>query len=142
MTATALVVDASVAVAWFSKTQATHAASSVMMDIKSGCTLVVPALWAFEVANSLLHLRKRGVLQSAEFDNAVAFFEQVPASYDSENLTHAFGSTSRLAARHNLTVYDAAYLELAERLQLPLASRDKDLLNAATAIGLQVIDAR
>jgi predicted nucleic acid-binding protein len=93
----------------------------------------VPALWRLEVANVLeMGVRKRR--SSASFrDAALADLAQLPIAVDPETDRQAWGPIAKLAARHRLTVYDAAYLELARRRGLPLATLDQDLRAAADA---------
>jgi predicted nucleic acid-binding protein len=96
----------------------------------------VPALWRLEVANVLQMNVRRGRHDAAFRDAALTDLAMLPISIDPETDQQAWGSTVRLAARHRLTVYDAAYLELAQRRGLPLATLDKELRDAATAEGV------
>jgi predicted nucleic acid-binding protein len=96
----------------------------------------VPALWRLEVANVLQMNVRRGRHDAAFRDAALTDLAMLPISIDPETDQQAWGATVRLAARHRLTVYDAAYLELAQRRGLPLATLDKELRDAATAEGV------
>ena len=93
--------------------------------------LVVPTLWPFEVANSLLVLLRRKKVLAEERDRALSALARLPFAVDDEGTRLAFERISELAAKHGLSVYDAAYLELALRRKLPLASRDNALCHAA-----------
>jgi predicted nucleic acid-binding protein len=93
----------------------------------------VPSLWRLEVANVLEMGVRRGRNDAAFRDATLADFELLPIQSDSETERHAWQSTLRLAERYRLTVYDAAYLELAMRRGLPLASLDRELRAAAGA---------
>jgi predicted nucleic acid-binding protein len=79
---------------------------------------------------------RRGRHDASFRDAALADLTVLPVSIDAETDRQAWGTTVRLAAQHRLTVYDAAYLELAQRRGVPLATLDTELRNAASAEGL------
>lgn len=93
----------------------------------------VPSLWALEVANILEMGVRRGRHDAAFRDATLADLRLLPIHVDPETDRHAWGATLKLAERHGLTLYDAAYLELAKRRTLPLATLDGDLRRAAEA---------
>jgi predicted nucleic acid-binding protein len=93
----------------------------------------VPALWRLEVANVLEMGVRKGRFGPAFRDAALADLALLPITVDPETDRQAWGATAKLAARHRLTLYDAAYLELARRRCLPLATLDSELRAAATA---------
>ncbi len=125
------VADSSVGVAWAVQSQASGATDQLLEKVSAGAPLVVPTLWPFEIANSLLVLLRRKKLLKSERDRALEALGQLPFTVDDEGCRLAFGSTSEIAAEHGLSIYDAAYLELALRRTLPLASRDDALRKAA-----------
>ena len=129
------VVDSSAALAWVYSEETTEAISEVLARLTDRRAWV-PALWRLEVANVLEMNVRRGRHDAAFRDAAVADPAVLPISIDAETDRQAWGATLRLAARHRLTVYDAAYLELAQRRGLPLATLDKELRDAATAEGV------
>ena len=129
------VVDSSVALAWVYSEETTEAISEVLARLTDRGAWV-PALWRLEVANVLEMNVRRGRHDAAFRDAALADLAVLPISIDAETDRQAWGATVRLAARHRLTVYDAAYLELAQRRGLPLATLDKELRDAATAEGV------
>ena len=88
------------------------------------------------MANVLEMNVRRGRHDAAFRDAALADLAVLPIGIDAETDRQAWGATVRLAARHRLTMYDAAYLELAQRRGLPLATLDKELRDAATAEGV------
>jgi predicted nucleic acid-binding protein len=91
----------------------------------------VPGLWRLEIAN-VLEMGVRRKRHNAGFKDAtLSDLSLLPISLDPHTNDHAWGATVQLAARHGLTVYDAAYLELALRRDLPLASLDRELRAAA-----------
>lgn len=125
------IADASVGVAWAVPSQASDATDELLEQVAAGTPLVVPTLWPLEVANSLLVLLRRKRILAAERERALDALGRLPRVLDDEGCRLAFGRISALAAEHGLTVYDAAYLELAIRRNLPLASRNETLCQAA-----------
>ncbi len=125
------VADSSVGVAWAIHSQASEATDALLEQVAAGTPLVVPSLWPFEVANSLLVLLRRKKILAEERDRALDALARLPFLVDEEGSRLAFEKISELAAEHGLSVYDAAYLELALRRKLPLASRDDALCSAA-----------
>ena len=91
----------------------------------------VPSLWHLEVANVLEMNLRRGRNDAAFRDAALADLALLSIQIDPETNQHAWDTTLRLASRHKLTVYDAVYLELAQRRSLPLATLDQELREAA-----------
>jgi predicted nucleic acid-binding protein len=124
------VVDSSVGFAWIHPNQATEATERLLDEVACGAAIVVPVLWFFEIANSLLVLQRRKKLTAAERKIGIETLSKLPLTVDEESGKTAFGRVSELAEQYDLTVYDATYLELAIRRKLPLASRD-DALNAS-----------
>jgi len=116
------VADSSVGVAWAAHSQASEATDQLLEKVAGGGPLVVPTLW-------VLFRRKRIIAD--ERDRALGALARLPLVVDDEGCRQAFGKVSELAAEHGLSVYDAAYLELALRRKLPLASRDDALCNTA-----------
>jgi len=136
---TGFVADASVGVAWVVFAQSSEATDQLLGDVSSGVSVVVPVLWPFETTNTLLVLARRKRLTSAEFGRAAAALAAVNAIVDDDGPRLAFGDILDLAMQHGLSVYDAAYLEVAIRRRLPLASRDSRLNGAAKAAGIQTL---
>ena len=130
-----LVVDSSATLAWVYSEETTEAISEVLARLTDRGAWV-PALWKLEVANVLEMNVRRGRHDAAFRDAALEDLAVLPIRIDAETDRHAWGATVRLAARHRLTTYDSAYLELAQRRGLPLATLDKELRDAATAEGV------
>ena len=130
-----LVVDSSATLAWVYSEETTEAISEVL-DRLTDRGAWVPALWRLEVANVLEMNVRRGRHPAAFRDAALADLAVLPIAIDAETDRQAWGATLQLAARHRLTLYHAAYLELAQRRGLPLATLDKELRVAATAEGV------
>ena len=132
-----LVIDSSITLAWFFEDERTERADVVMRQVaKTGA--VVPSLWRLEIANALQSALRRKRINAAFRDASIADLRSFPIAVDSETDRHAWGTSLTLGERCQLTLYDAAYLELAQRLRLPLASLDQDLRAASRAIGVTV----
>ena len=131
MTPTRFVADASVAIGWVHPGQATPATQAMLAAIAAGAVCEVPAIWPLEVANALLVLRRRGRITERERRTAAPAGAQRPCVIDMESPALALVELSALAAKHGLSIYDAAYLELAQRRGLPLGCKDGPLLAAA-----------
>lgn len=130
------VVDASMAFGWVLPSQASSEADSLLERVETGASAVVPALWFLEVANGLLAVQRRGVITAAERELALERLSSLAFAIDEADARNAFGRTSALAEQYGLTVHDAAYLELALRRELPLATRDEALRSAAERSGV------
>lgn len=125
------IVDASIGIAWVHPAQATSASQALLEALGDGAVAQAPALWPLETANALLVLVRRGKLTEAERAAALAALAQLSVALDHEMASLAFSKLSALASRHGLSIYDAAYLELALRTRLPLACKDGPLRAAA-----------
>lgn len=132
------VVDASVAVGWVHPAQATPETAAMLDAIAEGTTIEVPALWSLEVANALTVLARRRKLTEDERQVALGWLRGLPLRADHEMASLAFTRLSELASAHQLSVYDAAYLELAQRRNLTLACKDGPLQEAATRAGVRL----
>ena len=130
------VVDASVGFAWVYPTQASVQTDKLLELVESGATIVVPSLWFLEVANGLLSAQRRKLLTTAERKKVLEKLSALTFNVDEDSGRAAFQKTSDLAEKHNLSIYDAAYLEIALRRKLPLASRDEPLRRAAKRSGV------
>jgi len=133
-----VVLDASITLAWALADELTPAVGTVFANVQASGGWV-PGLWRLEVANVLELNVRRGRHPAAIRDETLADLSQMPIRLDAETDRHAWGETLRLAQVHRLTSYDAAYLELAMRRRLPLATLDADLRKAASAEGVTVL---
>lgn len=133
-----LVLDSSATLAWVYAEETTEAVRAVFEAMASGGAWV-PALWRLEVANVLEMGVRRGRHHADFRDATLADLALLPIQLDPETDQHAWGSTARLAARYDLTLYDAAYLELARRRSLPLATLDRELRGAALIEGVRLL---
>lgn len=132
----AFVADASVAVGWVHPAQATPHTHEMLDAIAEGATLEVPALWPLEVANALTVLVRRKKLTEAERQTGLGWLRALRLRVDHEMASLAFSRLSELATAHGLSVYDATYLELAQRRKLVLGCKDGPLRQAAKQSGI------
>lgn len=135
----AFVLDVSACMPWCCEDEATPASEELLQRAARRDALHVPSLWPWEMMNAVAVSVRR---QRITAERAQQFFEQL-AAFDF-HLAPApalaqFWELSRLASQHRLTAYDAAYLDLARRLSLPLATLDDDLRKAARAEGISVL---
>lgn len=130
-----LVIDSSVALTWCFEDERTPATLAVLDQVvQTGAT--APALWPLEVLNALAMAERRKRLTAVQRHHLAGFLRDLPITLDPETAGQAWTMTARLAEQHRLTVYDATYLELAQRLGLPLATLDQELRAAASATGV------
>jgi predicted nucleic acid-binding protein len=128
----AFVIDSSLAVAWCFPDEHTDYANAILRAISTPLEAIAPRLWAYEVRNAvLMGVRRKRITRVAALEFLKSISELPirladPVSYD---------TVFNLADRNGLTVYDAAYLELAIREDLPLASLDNALCEAARRSG-------
>jgi predicted nucleic acid-binding protein len=127
-----VVIDADVAIAWF-RPDASSFADHVL-DVLCAGEAIVPALWVWEVQDVLRRLGDGGHL-TMPVDDALAEMRQLPIRIDDER-PGLFGDEMILSNRHGLSVYDSAYLAVAIRRGLPLATYDKKLSAAARVAGV------
>jgi predicted nucleic acid-binding protein len=132
----AFIADASVAVGWVHPAQATSETAAMLDAIEDGAVLEVPALWPLEVANALIVLVRRRKLAEDDRQTALNWLRRLPIRMDHDMAPLAFSKLSEMASAYRLSVYDAVYLELAERRALPLACKDGPLRKAAKQRGL------
>lgn len=131
------VLDCSVTMAWCFDDEATPYTESVQEKLVDA-RAIVPTIWPLEVANAALVGERRKRLDEARSARFLAFLGALPIVVDDETDRRAFGDVIHLARAHNLSSYDASYLELAIRRGLPLACLDGKLKAAARAVGVSL----
>ncbi len=134
-----LVLDASMALSWLLPDEASEASVEVQTELARAEGVWVAAHWRLEVANSLCMAERRKRLDAAGIAQAVALFTQLPVTVDPETNEHASAETLSLARQHTLSVYDAAYLELALRRGATLASFEGPLRLVAKRLGVPLL---
>lgn len=100
---------------------------------------LVPALWYQEVSNTILTAFRRGRISETDMNRHMREFVRYPIEADMSPYSTITNTVFPIARAHNLTVYDATYVELAMRLDIPLASRDSRMRTAATNMGLELL---
>lgn len=130
-----VVIDSSISIAWCFPDEKDDYSQAVL-DSLASTRAFVPYLWHLEVANTLLVGERRKRSTQANTVAWLGFLTALPIVVDDETKAHAFGNTLNLARDHDLSAYDGAYLELAMRLGLPLATLDDKLKVAAAAVGV------
>jgi predicted nucleic acid-binding protein len=129
------VLDGSVAIAWCFHDETDPYADAIAARFPH-VEAVVPALWHLEVANALLMGERRKRSTEADTVNWLGFLNSLPITVDDESSARAWSDVLSLARAHKLSAYDAAYLELALRRGLPLATLDDKLKAAAQTVGV------
>ncbi|MFO0857860.1 MAG: type II toxin-antitoxin system VapC family toxin [Phycisphaerales bacterium] len=133
-----LVVDCSVTLAWCFDDEARSDCDHIQERLASEIA-IVPILWKLEVANVLALAERKGRVAPERVAATFARLSDLLIIEDEDTSTHAWSSTIDLARKHKLTTYDAAYLELAIRKQIPLATLDVELQRAAAAATVPLI---
>lgn len=133
-----MVLDSSLTMAWCFADEQTEQTQALLarLGTEGG---VVPSLWPLEVSNVLLVGERRGRVTPAQSAQFVATLRALPIMVDEETSRRAWDQILTLARQHRLSVYDAAYLELALRRGLPLATLDGDLQVAARSLGVVLL---
>jgi predicted nucleic acid-binding protein len=137
---TGFVLDASVAIAWCFEDESTPAAWALLDRLRTAPGHV-PALWALEIGNILLGAEKRRRITQARTVEYLGILGDLDIRVDPDLPGRSFRDVLPLARERRLTTCDATYLELAMRLGLPLATKDKALARAATALRIKTLAA-
>jgi len=132
------VIDNSVVLAWCFEDEQTQPIMD-LLDRVAETGAVAPSLWPLEALNALLMAERRKRLDGKRRQRLAGFLRGLPITLDMETADQAWTATARLAERYRLTSYDAAYLELAQRRKLPLATLDVELIKAAEALGMTLL---
>ena len=135
-----IVIDTSLTMAWCYDDEKTERSEALRERVgRSGA--VVPAQWPIEVQNSLRVGERRGRVSPAEVQTFIAVIRAAPVEVDVRSLS-TFGDLLLLSRQHSVSPYDAAYIELALRRGLALATRDANMARGARALGVMLLDAR
>jgi predicted nucleic acid-binding protein len=137
------VLDASVAATWLLEdgNEGNFAAAIALLQRlrQPDAGAIVPATWSLEIANVIAKSESKGLITENESQAFISLLTQLPIATDLETAARCLPATLDTARRYRLSAYDASYLELALRLQLPLASFDSDLVRAAKKAGVPSI---
>jgi predicted nucleic acid-binding protein len=134
-----LVLDPSLALSWYFEDERTPVLDALLDQvIEDGA--VVPTLWRLEIANGLQTALRRRRINPAFRDRALTQLSRLPIIVDQDSDRYAWTSILQMADRFRLTLYDAAYLELAQRRSLPLATLDKALRASCRQLGIPLLE--
>jgi predicted nucleic acid-binding protein len=133
--AKSFVLDCSMTIAWFFEDETSRYAQAVEDSLPTA-RAIVPSLWPLEVANALLAGERRKRATEAAVTTFLGLLTALPITLDDDTAGRAWPVSLHLARSHRLSVHDAAYLELAMRKRLPLATLDDKLSAAAAAAGV------
>ena len=131
------VLDGSVALAWLFLDEQNPYADAIIAKLPN-LEMLVPRLWHLEIANVLLVGERRKRCSQADTTQWLSYLARLPIVVDSSTETRAWSDTIGLARQHGLTAYDAAYLEVAIRQGVPIATLDAPLEAAAKAAGVPI----
>ncbi len=132
------VLDSSMTMAWCFADEATPFTDGLLARLRGG-DAAAPAIWPLEVANVVLIAERRQRITQAQAEAFTRLLHSLAIMIDPIIAGSVWGAVMALARRYQLSSYDAAYLELALRLGLPLASLDQRLRGAATAAGVPLV---
>lgn len=135
-----LVLDASLTLQWFLEDEAGREYGLKVLASLSTKRAAVPILWFYEVGNGLLMANRRKRITPEQIDGFLSRLKALPIDA-AKQVPSEILELPALAQKHGLTNYDVAYLALAMRLNLPLATTDAELRRAATAAGVEVLTA-
>ena len=121
--------------AWCFGDEATSTSRSVLQSLRQA-SAIVPQIWSLEVANSLASAERRGRLTVAKSANFAQLLRSLPITVADQDRERILGPVLDLARQQSLSVYDAAYLDLALTLGLPIATNDRRLAQAAERCGV------
>jgi predicted nucleic acid-binding protein len=130
------ILDCSATLPWVFADEATPAADELLDKLALGVRAWVPALWHLELGNVLLGARRGDRIDQAGIEVFLSRLAIFDIAVDDQTMERAWQKTLDLAMQHGLSTYDAAYLELALRRGLPLATLDRELIVAARACGV------
>ena len=133
-----LIIDCSITMAWCFADEGTVETARVQERLIAEAA-VVPSHWFLEVVNVLVMAERRERIAAADASSFLQLLTALDIQTDHETSARAFDHLPPLCRSHGLTSYDAAYLDLAVRRRLPLASLDDDLRQAAIGLGIQVL---
>jgi len=132
------VMDCSVTLSWYFSDELTER-SSALRERLADEMIYVPALWPLEITNALLAALRRGRISESDLPPLLADLRELPDDVDRETDSMVWDRSIRIAQEYDLTVYDATYLELAMRRDVPIATLDKALAKASKLAAVEVL---
>jgi len=132
-----IVIDASVALAWCFPDETSDYADSVLLAVENQA-VIVPAIWAVEITNALLVGERRKRIRQPEVRRFIDLMEGLSIVEDGQPFVDTVSNVLPLAREYELSAYDAAYLDVAVRHQIPIATLDGALQKACTTAGVKI----
>jgi len=136
----AFVLDASLTMTWCFDSETTVYSEGILTRMEQGEEALVPTLWRLEVVNALLKAQRRGRVIKEKATEFLAALREFAIEFDGQAPARANTDIFELGARYQLSSYDAAYLELALRRNLPLATLDNGLIAAAKEAAVPLVE--
>jgi predicted nucleic acid-binding protein len=134
------VIDASATLPWCFEDEATPYTEGILNRCAAGEEVIVASVWPLEITNGLLSAQRRGRVTAERVEQFLTQILRFHIQVEPFTTQQAVREVKQLAQTHQLTTYDAAYLALALRFQLPLATLDKELITAANAAGVRLVE--
>jgi predicted nucleic acid-binding protein len=134
------VLDCSVAISWCLQDEDNTYANAILNIVSGTNQVIVPAFFWLEISNVMWVAERRNRNTREQNDTTITILQNLPIIVDSKSVTETINTTLNLARQYNLAVYDAAYLELAIREKLLLATIDERLANTAKNVGIFLED--
>lgn len=135
------VLDCSLAPAWALPDETSARAEKFLAHLSPQSVLWVPALWWYEISNALTMAQRRHRLVESKSRRIIDLYSTLPIETDAELNLHVVQRLQALTREYSLSAYDAAYLELAERKNVGLATLDRRLITAARKAGVKILSA-
>jgi predicted nucleic acid-binding protein len=132
-----IVIDASVALAWCFPDEASDYADSVLLAVENQA-IIVPGIWSVEISNALLVGERRKRIRQPEVRRFVDLMNGLSVAEDRQSFSDTVGNVLPLAREYDLSAYDAAYLDVAVRHEIPLATLDDELRAACATAGVNI----
>lgn len=132
------VVDNSVVMSWCFKDETNEYADAVL-DLLCETTAFVPSIWPLEVVNVLVTAERRGRLSEADTVRFITLLSQLPIHVEQERPERIMKDLTALAREHNLSSYDASYLDLSMKRGLSIATLDARLIEAAKKVNVSIV---
>lgn len=132
-------LDGSMALSWAFEDERTSYSIALLSRLPAGEDAYVPSIWSLEVANAVLVGERRERISQQQADRFMTMLRTLLIQTDFITLALVGSDVLSLARSHRLSAYDASYLELAQRLSLPLATLDQRLREAAQSLGIALV---
>jgi predicted nucleic acid-binding protein len=132
------VLDCSVTLAWLLPDEDGAAVDALAEELEQ-TTAVVPAIWPYEVVNALHVAQRRARIGDDDLMRVLSAMAALPIEIEAVAKDHVFSAVAHLGRRLGITSYDAAYVELAARRRLPLATLDARLRKACASLKIEVL---